>query len=172
MPTLPARRRPLVGITLLATGTFTLVALVMLYVAPGTANWWILALSYIAIAVAQVAIGTSGVFAGPERFVFALAAVGWLIIAIASLVSSVPGILGLVAEALALLGSLIAGIIAYRSQIFTRAANVGFLVAMTITAIYVLDVIFAFLPGAASLLLAVLYTAGLLLAGILILQRR
>jgi hypothetical protein len=172
VPKLAARRRAVVGSTFLAAGALTLIAIAMVYLAPGVANWWILVLSYFALAVAQVAIGTSGLFAGVARFAFALAAVGWLIIAFANLLSGVPGVLGLVAEALALLGSIAAGIVAYRAKIFTRAATTGFLVAMVITVVYLLNVVFAFLPGTASILLAVVYSAGLLLAGILVLLRR
>jgi hypothetical protein len=171
MPALPTSRRPVIGAAITAAGALTLIAVALFYLAPGFDNWWIYVLAELALVVVLVVLGTSGLF-GASRVVFAVGAVGWMLVAIAALIAGSLGVIGLVGEVLALLGGLGSGILALHARAFTRIANVGFLVAMVVTSLYLLNSVIPFVPGIFAAILVLLYGAALLLAGVFILQRR
>ena len=103
------------------------------------------------------------------RVAYVVAAVGWLLLAIISLIH-VP-ILGTLAFFIAAIGSIFAGIVVYSAKVFSERANVTFLVAMILGAVELLATQVG-IPGILETILVILFGAALIGAGLLSLRRR
>jgi len=170
-------RRPL-GWALLIGGAMLLLALGLYYAAQyvptlvSVSNQWFYVLSEISLVVAFIAFGTSGAVGGLGRLAFAAGAVGWLIIAGTRLVSGAPGVLGTVGLTLALLGSLIGGVVVVALHVLRRSARLAVLVTFLLGALYLLNTEVSVVPSAVDGPLAALFGLGLVISGILVARGR
>ncbi len=111
------------------------------------------------------------------RIGFAVGAIGWFIIAVHDLVLGfVPGGVGYalagIAYVLVVVGSLVVGIWAYTSRLFDRLANIVFLIAMILGALYAFDYLIAVLPEVLFLVVWLLFAAALVVSGFFVYRRR
>jgi hypothetical protein len=162
-------RRSLISyFTIIAGALFALDALLSL-AAPGGLSWpidlaeLVLAASFVVVAL-TVSLTTLGTVA------FWVGAVGWFLLAVIGLVGSL-GVLGVIAAIAAMLGSLVAGILVYQRSTYSRRANVVFLAAMILAALFCLGFFLPF-PGVLETIIALLFGAALIVAGVFILQKR
>jgi hypothetical protein len=167
------RNRPIIGFATAVAGAAVLVAVVVARFAEAAVPWLFI-VSAVALVIAFAAAGASGGFDDLGRLGFAAGAVGWAIYAITRVIVNTPGIITVVALAIALLGSLIAGVAVYQRKAFAGRANDVFLLAMIVTALYLfIEIVpLSWLPDAAVVLLTLLWGALLVIAGLFILQRK
>jgi hypothetical protein len=107
------------------------------------------------------------------RVAFIVAAVGWALLAIGSL-TSLGTTVGTIATLLALIGTLVAGILVFVRHLFTRNADIVFLLLAIFAALLLLGVIpgITFLAGAIGLVFAIIFGVLLVAAGLFIQRRR
>jgi LPXTG-motif cell wall-anchored protein len=163
--------RPIAGLLFIIAGALTLLALLLFYVAPGSVPSWLSVLTFLALGAGFLLMALSKSMNTLERVAFIVGAVGWLLLVL----NSVAGVLGgLVAVALilALVGSLAVGILVWMHSTFTRRTNLWFLIAMIITAIYVLNLLLGFATGATNTLVVLLFGVALAVAGFFIVRRK
>jgi len=170
-------RRPL-GWALLIAGAMLLLALALFYAAQllpavvAVPNTWFYALSEIALVVAFISFGTSGTVGGLGRLAFAAGAAGWLIIAATRLISGAPGVFGTVGLTLALLGTLIGGVVVFALHALRRPARIAVLLTFLVGGLYLLNTEVSIVPGALSGAVAALFALGLLVSGTLVVRGR
>lgn len=143
----------------------------LLFFAPaGVQPWWgfdvgmfVLAVSFL---VGAVALRRPLL----ERIAFWVAAIGYFLIVIGSVNPGLHALL-IPGAVIALVGSLGVGILIYGNNTFGRLANLVYLIAMILSAIYCLA-FFLPLPGLADLFATIALGVVLAVAGIFILRRR
>jgi hypothetical protein len=172
MATTSTSSRPVVGILFIIAGALALLTLLFAYVAPGSLPSWIPPLTSLALGIGLLLMALSRSMNVLERVAFIVGAVGWLLLGLNGLTGGALAGLTTVALILALVGSLAAGILVWVHSTFTRATNLWFLIAMIITAIFVLNQLLPFAAGVLATLLVLLFGAGLVVAGFFILQRK
>ncbi len=106
------------------------------------------------------------------RVAFIVAAVGWALLAIGSVASL--GAVATLAVLLALIGTLVAGILVFVRHLFWRNADIAFLVMAIIAALWLLGFIgwIGVLGGTLGLILAIIFGIMLVVAGLFINRRR
>jgi hypothetical protein len=168
------RNRPIIGIATAVAGAAVLVGIVLAQVSSAFPFRWLFIASAVALVVAFAAAGSSGGFNDAGRLAFAAGAVGWFVYALSSVLSNVASIITEVGVGLALIGSLVAGLVVYARHSFGTRANSFFLLAMILTAAYLLVQIvpMPWLSSVIVVLLSLLWGASLVLAGLYILQRK
>jgi hypothetical protein len=171
MATTSTSSRPAVGVLFIIAGALALLTLLFAYVAPGSLPSWLPPFTSLALGVGLLLMGLSRSMNLLERVAFIVGAVGWLLLGINGLVGGL-GALVTVALILALVGSLAAGILVWIHSTFTRSTNLWFLIAMIITAIFVLNQLLPFAAGVIATLLVLLFGASLVVAGFFILRRK
>ncbi|HEY4268569.1 MAG TPA: hypothetical protein VGM94_10305 [Galbitalea sp.] len=169
MATTRTSSRPIVGILFIIAGALVLLGLLLHYAAPTAAPTWLSLLVYLALGVAFLLMALSKSMNVLERVAYIVGAVGWLLLALNGLVAL--STLVTVAMILALVGSLAAGILVWMHSTFTRQTNLWFLIAMIITAVYVLNLLVPFATGALGTVLVLLFGAALVVAGFFVLRR-
>ena len=170
MATTRTSSRPLVGILFIIAGALTLLALLLVLVVPASVPSWLSLLTYLALGVGFLLMGLSKSMNVLERVAFIVGAVGWLLLALNGLVGL--GSVVTLALILALVGSLAAGILVWIHSTFTRRTNLWFLIAMIVTAVFVLNLLVPFATGALNTVLVLLFGAALVVAGFFILRRK
>ena len=171
------RRRPL-GWALGLAGALLLLALAVYFLVPllpflpPLSNQWLYVLSELALVVAFIAFGTSGAVGGLGRLAFAAGAVGWLIIAGTRLIAGSPGVFGTVGLSLALIGSVIGGVVVFALHVLRRSARLAVLVTLLLGGLYLLNTEVALLPAAFSGPLGAVFAAGLIVSGVLVARGR
>jgi hypothetical protein len=172
MATTTTSSRPLVGILFIIAGALALLTLLLAYVAPGALPSWFPPLTSLALGVGLLLMGLSRSMNVLERVAFIVGAVGWILLALNGFTGGGLGGVITVALILALVGSLAAGILVWIHSTFTRRTNLWFLIAMIITAIFVLNQLLPFAAGIIATLLVLLFGASLVVAGFFILRRK
>jgi hypothetical protein len=106
------------------------------------------------------------------RIAFIVAAIGWALLAIGS-VASLAGVSTL-AILLALIGTLVAGIVAFLRHLFTRNADLAFLLMAIFAALLLLALggWVGFLGGTLGLIVAIVFGILLVVSGLFIQRRR
>jgi hypothetical protein len=165
---MPNARRLTVSSALGVAGILVLVGILLAVVNIPFA--WAFELSALALAVAFGAVGLAE--EGVMRLSFAGAAVGWVLVAATGFVVGEAGVFGAVGEVIALVGGVAGGILAYRRRRFGRRADLMFLIATILTAVYLVATIRSFLPTVAYIVIAVLWGAGLIVSAVFILRKR
>jgi hypothetical protein len=107
------------------------------------------------------------------RVAFIVAAVGWALLAIGE-VTALGSAVATIATLLALIGTLVAGILVFVRHLFTRNADIVFLLLAIFAALLLLGVIpgITFLAGTIGLIFAVIFGILLVVAGLFIQRRR
>ena len=104
------------------------------------------------------------------RIAFIVAAVGWALLAIGS-VAALGGLVTL-AIILALIGTLVAGILVFLRHLFTRNADIVFLLMAIFAALVLLAAWVSFLGGTLGVIIAVIFGILLVVSGVFIQRRR
>ena len=161
----------LVGWFFLASGIVYLLGLLFARIAPAISGiWWNF------IAYALLAVGLFLLFLWRTstllRVAFVVAAVGWALLAIGSLASL--GGVAILAILLALIGTLVAGILVFLRHLFTRNADLAFLLMAIFAALLLLALggWVAFLGGTLGLIIAIVFGILLAVSGVFIQRRR
>jgi len=162
-------RRSVIGFALVAAGILAVIGIFVALALPGVAFEWAFVLSALAFVVALAAIGSAE--EGLPRLAYAVAAVGWILIALTSVIAGEPGIPGLVGEVGALLGGVAGGLLSYRGRIFGRRADALFLGAMVVTGCYLIGLLIGPLPEVLMVFIAAVWGVNLVIAGITVLRR-
>ena len=171
MTTTTAARRPLVGWLIAIAGLAALLAFALVLVAPSVHASWLGLIADIALTIAFVfmAIGKgAGVFV---RILYAIGAVGWAILAISGFGVSLGTVLT-IGVVLALVGTLLSGIVGIIQHVYSRGANLWYLLASIFVAIVLFNVLHGFLSGVLGEIVSALYGVLLLIAGVTIALRR
>jgi hypothetical protein len=170
MTTTTPARRPVVGLLFALAGLLAALSIVFVLVHVVFGGVWLGIVVDIALALGFLflAIGSGG--GTVARIFFALAAVGWAILAIGGFVSL--GVVFTIGVVLALVGSLVGGVLAMGNKLFSRAANFVFLLATIFIALVLLNQLFVYLAGTFAIIVVILYAVLLLIAGILIAIRK
>jgi hypothetical protein len=158
----------LVGWFFLASGVVYLLGLLFAHIAPAVSSgWWdFFAFLLLAIGFFLLFLWRTDLIL---RIAFIVAAVGWVLLAIGS-VASLGGVSTL-AIILALVGTLVAGILVFVRHLFTRNADIVFLLMAIFAALLLLATWATFL-AAISLVLAIVFGILLVVSGVLIQRRR
>jgi hypothetical protein len=159
----------LVGWFFLASGIVFLLGILFNDVIKAlTGGWWDF------FAFALLAVGLFLLFLWRTdlilRIAFIVAAVGWALLAIGS-VASLGG-LATLAVILALVGTLVAGILVFIRHLFTRNADIAFLVMAIFAALVLLATWATFLGGTLGIIIAVIFGILLIVTGLFIQRRR
>ncbi len=105
------------------------------------------------------------------RLFYIIAAVGWAILTLSG-AGLALGIVFQVGVVLALVGTLIAGILSFGGKVFSRGANIVFLIWAIVAAVVLLNQLVSFLSGTTAEVVVAVYAVALLVSGILITARR
>jgi len=162
-------RRSVAGFALVAAGILAVVGIFVALLLSGVAFEWAFVLSAVAFVVAFIAIGSAE--EGFLRLACAVAAAGWILIALTSVIAENPGIPGLVGEVGALVGGVAGGMFSYRGRRFGGRADALFLGAMVITGCYLIGLLIGPVPGVLAIWVAVVWGVDLLIAGVAVLRR-
>ena len=159
----------LVGWFFLASGIVFLLGILFNDIVKAlTGGWWDF------FAFALLAVGLFLLFLWRTdlllRIAFIVAAVGWALLAIGSL-TSLGGIATL-AVILALVGTLVAGILVILRHLFTRNADLAFLLMAIFAALLLLATWATFLGGTLGIIIAVIFGILLIVSGVFIQRRR
>ena len=163
--------RSLVGWFFLAAGIVYLLGILFAHVATSlSSGWWnFFAFALIAIGMFLLFLWRSDLLL---RIAFIVAAVGWALLAIGS-VASLSGLTTL-AIILALIGTLVAGILVFIRHLFTRNADLAFLLMAIFAALVLLAVgaWVAFLGGTLGVIISIIFGILLIVSGLFIQRRR
>jgi hypothetical protein len=130
----------------------------------------IYAISNIAIGIAFVLLMVWFAATMLARVAYLIAAVGWLLLALTSLINL--GIFGTVAIFVAIIGSVFAGVIVFSGRPFGKQADILFFAAMIVGALNLLLSQNGNVPEILKTVVVVAFGALLVLAGIWMLRRR
>ncbi|MDQ1546074.1 MAG: hypothetical protein QOH69_978 [Actinomycetota bacterium] len=159
----------LVGWFFLASGIVYLLGLLFNNVVKAlTGGWWDF------FAFALLAVGLFLLFLWRTdlllRIAFIVGAVGWALLAVGS-VAALGGV-STIAILLALIGTLVAGILVFIRHLFTRNADLVFLLMAIFAALLLLAAWVAFLGGTLGVTIAVIFGILLVVSGVFIQRRR
>jgi len=162
--------RSLVGWFFLASGVVYLLGILFAHIAPALASgWW----NFFAFALLAVGLfllflwRTSTIL----RVAFIVGAVGWLLLAIGS-VAALGTAVATIATLLALIGTLVAGILVFMRHLFTRNADLSFLLMAIFAALLLLALWVTFLGGTLGTIIAIVFGLLLIISGLMIQRRR
>jgi hypothetical protein len=151
-------------------GVLILLELLLSQVAPSGLDVWLVFFAYLALTIAFVVLFLRRGVDLIARVSFIVAAVGWALLAIAT-VAGVGGLLTL-GVVLALIGTVVAGIIVFVRGLFSRGGSVAFLIAAILAGLLLLSGLVAFLPATLGLIVQVLFGILLIATGVLTGRRR
>ncbi len=162
-------RRSFVGWLFLAAGIVYLLGLLFAHVVTALAGpWWdFFAFALLAVGFVLLFLWRVGIVL---RIAFIVAAVGWALLAIGS-VASLAG-LATLAVVLAIIGTLVAGILVAVEHTFGRSADLAFLVMAIFAALLLLATWVAFLTGTLGLIVAIIFGILLIVSGLFVERRR
>jgi hypothetical protein len=165
-----ARTRSIAPILFIVSGVLILLELLLAHFAANALDIWLVFIAYAALAVAFLVLFLRGLGDLVARIAFIVAAVGWAILAIAT-VASVGGLLtfGII---IALIGTVVAGIIVFARDLFWRGASIAFLVAAIVAGLLLLSEIGTFMPATFVTVLEVIFGIMLIATGVLTGRRR
>jgi hypothetical protein len=154
----------------IAAGVLLLLVELFHLIASSMTSSWLYFLAYVALTVAFVALflWRTGILA---RIAFIVAAVGWALMALASLPIGL-GAVDKVGIILALVGTLVSGILVFARNLFNRQSSTIFLVAAILGAIWLLSLLGGFLPAILVLIIFIAFAALLIVTGVLYARRR
>jgi len=171
MTTTTPAKRPVVGVLIALAGLFAALAIVLPYVAPFLGGVWLVVSADAALTLAFLFLFIGRTSTILLRAFFAVATIGWAILTVGRLIDL--GTLLTVGILLAIAGSLISGLLAFGRRIFTRAANIFFVLAMLVMTVVLLDkLIGPFILGTLAVVVSAIYALILLIAGITIAIRK
>jgi hypothetical protein len=164
---------PVISRLLLAAGALFVVEVTFAIAAPAMTSSWLAFLAEGVLTVAFALLGVPPVSTALRylRVAFVVAAVGWGLLALASILPGV-GTLSSLASLAALVGTLGAGILVFLRRYFPATAALIFLVSSILGSLLLLDGIRGVLPGGFVDALTVLFGAGLIATGVFLAPKR
>lgn len=169
MATVTAPNRSIIGWLFLVGGVLQVVGAIVGLAAAGNSGA-IYAISNIAIGVAFVLMFAWLATTTLVRVAYFIAALGWLLLALTSLINLGP--VGSVAIYIAIVGSVFAGVVVLSGRPFTGRADILFFVAMLLGAVELLMAQNGNVPAIVKTVVVVVFGAVLVAASILIVRRR
>ena len=169
MATVTAPNRSIIAWLLVAAGALQVLGGIVGLANAGNTGA-IYAISNLALGVAFVLMMAWYSATNTARIAFFIAAVGWLLLVLTSLLNL--GILSTLAVLIAAVGSVFAGIIIYGSRVFGQQASLIFLVAMIVGAVNLLLSQNGNVPGVLRALVVVIFGVLLVVSGIWMIRRR
>jgi hypothetical protein len=169
MATVTAPNRSIIGWLFVVGGVLQVVGAIVGFANAGNSGA-IYAISNIAIGVAFVLMIAWIAATTISRIAYFIAAVGWLLLALTSLID-----LGLIAQVglyLAIIGSVFAGVIVLSTHPFSQLADIIFFVALILGAINLLLSQNSNVPSFIELAVVILFGVALVASGILMVRRR
>lgn len=168
MATVSAPNRSIIAWLFIAGGVLQILGALVGLANAGNAGA-IYAISNIAIGVAFVLMMAWLATTTLARVAYLIAAVGWLLLALSSLINL--GVVGTFALFVAVIGSVFAGVIVYTTRPFGRQADIIFLCAMIVGAVNLLLSQNGNVPGILDTLVVVVFGALLVMSGIWMIRR-
>jgi hypothetical protein len=169
MAAVSTSRRSTAGIVFLVAGILLALAII-LPLAGLKVGGWLIAIAYLAIAVAFAILGIGAVNATLTKVMLIAAAVGWAILGLNAFGLSLPGVLITIAALVAGVAGLIGAIVLYVGKEVRNLPAIIFIVTTALGLLYLLPVIGVGLAGLGTII-AVLFAAGLIVSGILFWQK-
>lgn len=165
-----ARRFPLAAWLFVLAGVLILLELLLNQVAANPLDKWLIFLADVALTVSFVVMFLWRSVDILLRVAFIVAAVGFALFALGNIAALGTGV-GTVADVLVLVGFLVSGIMVFVRHVFSRLANLVFLILGILVALLYLSFLTGVLSGAV-LALTILVGAGLVITGVLITRRK
>jgi hypothetical protein len=162
--------RSLVSWLFIAAGVLLLLEILFSYIAPA-ADRWLLFFGYLALGVALLMLFLQKSKSLLLRYAYIVATVGWIVFAIANVVN-LGAVVDTIVLVLALVGTLGAGILGYLGHVFTRYADLAFLIGSILAALELLDALFLFAPGIFEVITGGLFAVALIVTGVYSRRRR
>jgi cytochrome bd-type quinol oxidase subunit 2 len=153
---------------LIVAGAALLIAFATSATGSFTQNWWIYAISELAIAGALFLLGRGSSDQGTRVSLF-LAAAGWAVIVLTSLTTFL-GIIGSLASSVAAIAGIIAGILVWQRHGLSQRASQWFFASMIVGAVYLLGIGANLFPN--FNVIAVAFGVCLLVSGVFARARR
>jgi hypothetical protein len=169
MATVSAPNRTIVGVVFLVGGALQIFGALVGLANSGNSGGFYL-LSNLAIGVGFVLMFAWFASTTVARVAYLVAALGWLLLALTSLIDL--GIVGQVSVFIAVVGSVFAGLIVITARPFAGQSDILFFVAMIVGAVNLLFSQNANVPSLVRAVVVVVFGALLVAAGILILGKR
>ncbi|MEO5535597.1 MAG: hypothetical protein ABIR17_10745 [Pseudolysinimonas sp.] len=160
-------RRSIAGMVLVVAGALLLLNFVLVLAKVAALTPWLEFLAYLAIGVAFLILALASFRGTITRIALVVGAVGWLLLALALVVSGLPAALVTVALVAAALGTLIASIALYVGKEVTNQSAIAFIVTAIVAAIILVAAVAATALGDFGTVLAVLFAILLIVTGVL-----
>jgi hypothetical protein len=163
------RNQSLIGWLIAAAGALQILAVLISITGSGDSSA-VYFLSNVGIGAAFILIM---LWAGKSRtasIVYDVAAAGWLLLALGSILNL--GFLFTLALVVALAGGVIASCFVFLGHVFGARANISFVIAMALGAVNLLLVLLGGAPGWVSVPIVILFGAALIVAGASVAGRR
>lgn len=155
-------RRSLAGIIFIIAGALFLLTALLPYV--GVSFPWLLLLAALAMTVAFAVFAVGAVNSTFSKVLLIIAAVGWAILALSTLVA-LPGALVVLGAIAAGVAGLIAAILLYAGKEVTNVSAVLFIVATALGLLYLLAAVGTLGLGSLATIVVVLFGVALIASG-------
>jgi len=162
-------RRSTAGIIFIVAGVLLALAVILPLVGVAVGGW-LLAIAYLAIAVAFAVLGIGAVNSTLTKVLLIAAAVGWLVLALAAFGLGLPAVLITIAALVAGVAGLIAAIVLYVGKEVRNLPAIIFIITTALGLVYLLPRIGVSIASLATII-AVLFAAGLIVTGVLFAQK-
>jgi predicted aspartyl protease len=166
MAAVSTSRRSAAGIALVVAGALLLLHVVLGLAGVTATGSWLLVLGYLAIAVAFLVLAIASFRSTVARIALIVGAVGWLLLALQSVVA-LPAVLLTIAAIAAALGGVVASIVLYVGKEITNNSAIAFIVTTIVAAIILLAGVAGAALGTIGSVLWIVFGIGLVITGVL-----
>jgi hypothetical protein len=169
MAAVSTSRRSTAGIIFIVAGALLALAVILPLVGVAVGGW-LVAIAYLAIAVAFAVLGIGAVNSTLSKVLLVATAVGWLLLSIAAFGLALPSVLITIAALVAGVAGLIAAIVLYIGKEVRNLPAIIFIITTALGLLYLLPRIGVSIASLATIV-AVLFAAGLIVTGVLFFQK-
>lgn len=171
MATTRTANRPIVSWLFIVSGVVFLLGVLFSYVAKSASGTWVPFLAELALGIALLLLFLGKTASLVLRAAYIVAAIGWILLAI-SAIASLGSAVTTIAIYLALIGTLVAGVVGFMRHVWGRNSDLAFLIASILIALTLIDRLHGFLGGTLTTIITVLFAALLVVTGYFLLRRR
>lgn len=169
MAAVSTSRRSVAGIVFAVAGVLLALA-VLIPQLGGPALAWLVAISYLALAAAFLILGIGAVNSTAAKITLIAAALGWLVLGLGAFGLGLTSVIVILAVLLAGVVGLLSSVVLYVGKEVRNLPAIIFIVATALGLIYLLPRLGVALAGL-SLIVAILFAAALIVAGVLFWQK-
>jgi hypothetical protein len=169
MAAVSTSRRSTAGIVLGIAGILLALAILIPQLG-GPGLGWLTAISFLAIAAAFLILGFGAVNSNAAKITLIAAALGWLVLGLGAFGLALPNVIVILAVLLAGVVGLLAAVILYVGKEVRNVPAIVFIITMALGLLYLLPRLGVALAGL-TLVIAILFAAGLIVSGVLFWQR-